>query len=321
MVESVRGFLSYCRSPRGRLIVNLASGLLAVAVAVLAARHFAETGWPLAHADIRMLAAAAGFFFLAYAFKAYGWHRLFAPSDRPRPVALAAAGGAATVGGAALPGRFDDVVRVAVVRRYSGVECVPTVCFSLFMLGLIDAAALMPLASSAAATSDASVGVRAAMGVVAFAGVAAAVLVVTLPRIAASAWLIRFRIARWVGARVISPREAWKAWVLVLSSWLARAVGLFFLLGALGVSLSFPLAVAFLVAAAASAALPIAPAGAATQAGAGAAILIASGISASVAVAFAVAAQAVLILVGAVVILLAAVWGGGHKLRVARASS
>ena len=321
MVSRVRGFLNYCRSPRGRLIVNLVSGVVAVGVAVLAARHFAETGWPLAHADLRLLGAASGFFFLAYAFKAYGWHRLFAPSDRPRPLALAAAGGAATVGGAALPGRFDDVVRVAIVRRYSGVECVPTVCFSLFMLGLIDAAALMPLASSAAATSDGSVPVRAAMGVVALAGVAAAVLVVALPRIAASAWLIRFRIARWVGARVISPREAWKAWVLVLSSWLARAVGLFFLLGALGVSLSFPLAVAFLVAAAASAALPIAPAGAATQAGAGAAILIASGISASDAVAFAVATQAVLILVGAIVIAIAALAGGGQRLHAAHFSS
>jgi uncharacterized membrane protein YbhN (UPF0104 family) len=321
MVQGVRGFLRHCRSPRGRLIVNLLSGLLAVGVAVLAARHFAETGWPLAHADIRLLAAAAGFFFLAYAFKAYGWHRLFSPTDRPHAMTLAAAGGAATVGGAALPGRFDDVVRVAVVRRYSGVQCVPTVCFSLFMLGLIDAAALMPLASSAAATSDGSIPVRAAMGVVALAGLASAVLVVALPRFAASAWLIRFRIARWVAARVISPREAWKSWVLVLSSWLARAVGLFFLLAALGVSLSFPLAVAFLVAAAASAALPIAPAGAATQAGAGAAILIASGISTADAVAFAIAAQAVLILVGAVVMVHAALWGAGHKLRVARASA
>src|SRR5205814_10000299 len=104
--------------------------------------------------------------------------------------------------------------------------------------------------------------VRAGMGVVAFAGFGAAILVVTLPRVAASAWLIRFRIARWVSQRVISPREAWKSWVLVLASWLARAVGLFFLLASLGVSLSFPLAIAFLVAAAASAALPIAPAGA-----------------------------------------------------------
>jgi uncharacterized membrane protein YbhN (UPF0104 family) len=320
MLESVRGFLSYCRSPRGRLVVNLVSGLIAVGVAVLAARHFAETGWPLAHADLRLLAAATGFFLLAYFFKALGWHRLFAATDKPRPLALAAAGGAATVGGAALPGRFDDVVRVAVVRRYSGVQCIPTVCFSLFMLGLIDAAALMPLASSAAATSDGSVGVRAAMGVVAAGGLGAAILIAILPKVAASGRLIRFRVARWVGTRVISPREAWKSWVFVLSSWLARAVGLFFLLGALSVSLSFPLAVAFLVAAAASAALPIAPAGAATQAGAGAAILIASGIGTSDAVAFAVAAQAVLILVGAIVVVTAAVWGGGQKLRVSRAS-
>lgn len=321
MVRSVRGFISYCRSPRGRLVVNLLSGLLAVGVAVLAARHFAETGWPLAHADLRLLAAASGFFLLAYLFKAYGWHRLFATAERPRRLALAAAGGAATVGGAALPGRFDDVVRVAVVRRYSSVDSIPTVCFSLFMLGLIDAAALMPLASSAAATSDGSVGVRAAMGVVAAAGLGAAVLVVAIPRLAASGRLIRFRLARWVGERVISPREAWKAWILVLSSWMARAIGLFILLGALGVSLSFPLAIAFLVAAAASAALPIAPAGAATQAGAGAAILIASGVSTSEAVAFAVAAQAVLILVGAIVIAIAAIWGGGQKLRVARTAA
>jgi hypothetical protein len=137
MVIYVRGFLNYCRSPRGRLVVNVVSGLIAVTVAVLAARHFAETGWPLAHADLRLLFAASGFFLLAYLFKALGWHRLFAGADRPSSMALAAAGGAATVGGAALPGRFDDVVRVAVVRRYSGVQCVPTVCFSLFMLGLI----------------------------------------------------------------------------------------------------------------------------------------------------------------------------------------
>jgi uncharacterized membrane protein YbhN (UPF0104 family) len=321
MVMNVRGFLRYCRTPRGRLVVNLVSGLIAVGVAVLAARHFAETGWPLAHADLRLLAAATGFFLLAYFFKALGWHRLFAETEKPRPLALAAAGGAATVGGAALPGRFDDVVRVAVVRRYSGVECIPTVCFSLFMLGLIDAAALMPLASSAAAVSDGSVGVRAAMGVVAAGGLGAAILIAILPKIAASGRLIRFRVAKWVGARVISPREAWKSWIFVLSSWLARAIGLFFLLGALSVSLSFPLAVAFLVAAAASAALPIAPAGAATQAGAGAAILIASGIGTSDAVAFAVAAQAVLILVGAIVVVTAALWGGGQKLRVARATS
>ena len=128
MVKSMRGFLRYCRTPWGRLVVNLVSGLLAVAVAVLAARHFAETGWPLAHADLRLLAAASGFFLLAYLFKALGWHRLFAADDKPSSMALAAAGGAATVGGAALPGRFDDVVRVAVVRRYSGGPDIHAAC-------------------------------------------------------------------------------------------------------------------------------------------------------------------------------------------------
>jgi len=317
----MRGFIDLCRSRRGRIGLNVASAVLGIGVAVLAARHFAETGWPLANADVELVVAAGGFFLLSYAFKVFGWHRLFSPSDRPHKMALAAAGGAAAVGGAALPGRFDDVVRVAVVRRFGASEsCVGTVCLSLFMLGLIDTAALTPLASSAAATSDSSVAVRAGMVLVAAAGLASAVIITVLPRLIASGRFIRFRIARWLSDRTTSPREAWKAWVFVLASWVARAVGLFFLLAALQVSVSFPLAVAFLVAAAASAALPIAPAGAATQAGAGAALLIASGISTSQAIAFAVASQAILIAVAAVVLLAAAAWGTAQRFRPARAA-
>jgi uncharacterized membrane protein YbhN (UPF0104 family) len=322
MVKTMRGFIDLCRSRKGRIALNVSSAVLGIAVAVLAARHFAETGWPLANADFQLVAAAGGFFLLSYAFKAFGWHRLFAPSQRPHKMALAAAGGAAAVGGAALPGRFDDVVRVAVVRRFGASDsCVGTVCLSLFMLGMIDTAALMPLASSAAATSDSSVAVRAGMGVVAAAGLAAAVLIFFLPRLVASGRLIRFRIGRWLAERTTSPREAWKSMVFVLACWVARAVGLFFLLAALGVSVSFTLALAFLVAAAASSALPIAPAGAATQAGAGAAILVASGISTSQAIAFAVAAQAILIAVAAVVLLFAAAWGTAQRFRPARAAA
>jgi uncharacterized membrane protein YbhN (UPF0104 family) len=178
----------------------------------------------------------------------------------------------------------------------------------------------MPLASSAAATSDSSVAVRAGMGVVAAAGLASAVVIFLLPRLVASGRLIRFRIGRWLADRTTSPREAWKSMVFVLACWVARAVGLFFLLAALGVSVSFTLALAFLVAAAASSALPIAPAGAATQAGAGAAILVASGISTSQAIAFAVAAQAILIAVAAVVLVFAAAWGTAQRFRPARAA-
>ena len=307
-------------SPRGRLAINVATGVLAIGISLLAARHFAEVGWPLAHADLSLVGLAGFFFLLSYAFKAFGWHRLFAPHERPRRLTLAAAGGAASVTGAALPGRFDDVVRVAVVRRWAGSGAgVPTVCLSLFMLGLIDTAALMPLASTAAAVSDSSAGARAGLSVVAFAGLAASVIVVALPRITASGRLLRFRIARWLSARSICPREAWKAWVLVLACWLTRALGLVVLLAALGFTLSLPLAIAFLCAAAASGALPVAPAGAAAQAGAGAAILIANGIGAAEAVSFAVAAQALLIVAGGAVLVLAALWHGGARLALARA--
>jgi uncharacterized membrane protein YbhN (UPF0104 family) len=320
MTDAMRRALTYCRTPRGRLAVNIATGILGVGVSVLAARHFADVGWPLANANLWLVALSGFFFLLAYAFKAYGWRRLFAPHERPRPLTLAVAGGAASVTGAALPGRFDDVVRVAVVRRFAcSAAGVPTVCLSLFMLGLIDTAALMPLASTAAATSEMAPGIRAAMGVVAFAGFGAAVVVGVLPRLTASGRLIRFRIARWVSVRTVCPRDAWKAWVLVLASWLTRGLGLFILLAALGVGLSVPLAIAFLCAAAASGALPVAPAGAATQAGAGAAILIASGIGTAQAVSFAVAAQVLLIVAGAAVLLIAALWHGG-RLAVARAS-
>jgi uncharacterized membrane protein YbhN (UPF0104 family) len=321
MLSSVRGFLRACRSPRGRLLVNVVSALAAVTVAVLTARHFAASGWPLAHADLTLVAAAGVLFLLSYAFKAYGWHRLFAPAERPRPLTLATACGAASVSGAALPGRFDDAVRVAIVRRFTGGEAgVPTVCFSLFMLGLVDTAALTPFAWTAAATSDSSIGVRAALAVVALAGFGAAIVIALLPRVTASGRLIRFRLARWLHVRAATSHDAWRAGLLVLASWLARAFGLFILLAALGVSISFPLAVAFLCAAAASGALPIAPAGAATQAGAGAAILIASGIGTSQAIAFAVAAQALLILAGAAVLVFAALCGGGRRLRLNRAA-
>lgn len=321
MPEAMRGLVVFSRSTRGKVALNAASVVLALLVTLLAARHFAASGWPLAGADVPLMTTAGVLFLLAYGFKAFGWHRLFAPSERPRPLTLATACGAASVSGAALPGRFDDVVRVAIVRRYTGGESgVGTVCFSLFMLGLIDTAALMPLAWAAAASPETNTGVRAAMAVVAAAGFGAALVVAFLPRIVASGRLIRFRVAGWLGHRVTCPRDAWKAWVLVLASWLVRAIALFLLLAAFGISLSFPLAVAFLCAAAASGALPVAPAGAATQAGAGAAILIASGISAPQAIAFAIAAQALLIFAGAAVLLFAAACKGAQRLLPARAT-
>ncbi len=288
---------------------NLGSVGLALAVTTLVVLHFSRAGWPLAHASAPGLAGAGVLFLCAYGFKAYGWQRLFAPGERPTPLALAAAGGAASVTGVALPGRFDEAVRIAVVRRYPGSRTgLAGVCVSLLLLGLVDSAALTPLAAVAAGVSASSGIFRVGLVVVAAAGIAAAAVVLGLRRLVSTRRLIRFRLSGWVREHCACPREASKAWLLVSLSWIVRAGALLLLLQAFGFGASIPLALGFLCASAASAALPVAPAGAATQAGAGAAILVASGVDASRAVAFAVAAQSLLILAGAAMVAAAGAW-------------
>jgi uncharacterized membrane protein YbhN (UPF0104 family) len=279
---------------------------------LLAARHFATTSWPLASGNPGVLVAAGVLLLVAQTLKAYGWGRLFTPEERPKTLALAAGNGGAALIGVALPGRFDDAMRVAVVRRYPGCPAgVRTLCLSLVMLGLIDSVALAPLAFAAVFFPGAGWAVRAALVVVAVAGVAAAALILALPRLAASRRALRFRLGRWLSPRTTSRRAASEAWALVSACWLVRAVALFLLLGTLGVGFSFPLALLFLCAGAAAAALPIGPAGAATQVGAGGAALIASGIGASKAVSVAISVGALGIFSGAAIFLFAALWSGG----------
>jgi hypothetical protein len=131
-------------------LLNISFVLAAVAVSVLVARHFAHSGWPLPRANFWLVGLAAVILFAAYAAKAWGWQHLFRSGQRPAVLTLAAAGGAASVGGIALPGRCDEVIRVAVVRRCRRTRAsVGAVALSLFLLGLLDSAALTPLASVA----------------------------------------------------------------------------------------------------------------------------------------------------------------------------
>jgi uncharacterized membrane protein YbhN (UPF0104 family) len=291
-----------------QLLLNGGFGLLLLGVAAVSARHFVRGGWPLHHADPVLVAGATLLFLVAYAFKAWGWQRLFRAHERPAAGALAFAGGAACVGGIALPGRVDDAIRIAAVRRFPGTKAgLGTVGLSLLVLGMLDNAALTPLASVAAADAD-RWSVRAGFAVVAAAGVAAAAVVVYLPQLVGRPRIARFRIGRWLGTQAGCTEEAWAAWLLISVSWALRGTAVFLLLDALSMPGSFPLALAFLCASAASAALPIAPAGAATQAGAGSAILALSGIPTGQAIAFSVAAQALVIVTGAAVMLLVAAW-------------
>jgi len=188
-------------------VVTVGSGALAFAVAIMAGRHFAATSWPLSQGHPGLLVAAGLLSLLGFALKAHGWRRLFAVGERPGPLALAAANGGASVTGIALPGRFDDAVRIAIVRRYPNCPVgVRTLCLSLFMLGLIDSAALAPLAAVAAALMGDATSVRAGMALVAGAGIAAGGLVVALPRLSASRQVLRFRLGRWLSPRTTSLR-------------------------------------------------------------------------------------------------------------------
>src|SRR5438132_3405128 len=294
------------RSRRGRWAIGVGSGGVVTVLALLVARHFATTSWPLSSGHPGLLVAVGVLLLFAHMLKAYGWGRLFTADERPRPLALAAGNGGAALIGMVLPGRFDDAMRVAVVRRYRPCPAgVRALCLSLVMLGLIDSVALAPLALAAAVFAGAGNGVRAGLAVVAVAGVAAAVLIVSLPRLVASRRALRFRLGRWLSPRTTSLRRASQGWVLVSACWLVRAIALFLLLGTLGIGFSFPLALLFLCAGAAAAALPIGPAGAATQVSASATALIASGFGVSQALAAAVSVSALGVLSGAAIFLFA----------------
>ncbi|MGH3134442.1 MAG: lysylphosphatidylglycerol synthase domain-containing protein [Gaiellaceae bacterium] len=291
------------------------SAVVALVLAVVTARHLVETPWPLSRGDLGLLVAAALLSLLGYAFKAYAWRQLFATRERPKAVALAAANGGASITALALPGRVDDLVRIAIVRRFRGCPAgVRTICLSLVVLGLIDSVALAPFALAAAVLPGNSIGVRVGLALVAVVGLAAAALILALPRLATSKQLLRFRLGRWLRPRTTSLRDASRAWALVSASWLTRVLGLLLLLGALGVGFSFTLALLFLCTCSAAAALPVGPGGAATQAGAGAAVLITSGVGVSEAVAVAVAVQALGMLVGGSIFLVATVWPAGCRL-------
>jgi uncharacterized membrane protein YbhN (UPF0104 family) len=301
----VRGLLS---TRKGQVLLNGALGVVLLGVSYVSLKHFMKGGWPLHHADPILVGGAAVLFLIAYAFKAWGWQRLFKEEERPAAGALAFAGGAACVGGVAMPGRVDDAIRIACVRRYPGTRAgLGAIGLTLIIVGMLDNAALAPLAGVAIADAR-SWGVRIGFLVVAVAGVLAAVVVSMLPKFAGMRRVMRFRVGRWLSEHTQDRRESLAALLLISVSWALRGTAVFLLLNALALRGSFPLALGFLCASAASAAVPIGPAGAAMQAGAGATLLALSGVPKAEAVAFSVSAQALIVLTGAVVIVVLAAW-------------
>src|SRR4051812_25329453 len=202
-------------------------------------------GWPLHHADPVLVGAAGILYLIAYAFKAWGWQRLFREDERPSAGALAFAGGAACVGGVALPGRLDDVVRIACVKRFPGSRTgLGTVGLSLIILGMLDNAALAPLASVAAADAT-SWSVRAGFALVAAGGVAAAFVVAMVPKFSGMRRVMKFRMGRWLAEHTQCRKESIAALFLISVSWTLRGTAVFLLLNALSVNGSYVLALGF----------------------------------------------------------------------------
>jgi uncharacterized membrane protein YbhN (UPF0104 family) len=303
------------KNKKVQVLFNASLGLALLAASFFGVRHFIGSGWPLHHADPVLVVGAGLLFLFAYAFKAWGWQRLFHEDDRPNAGALAFAGGAACVGGVAMPGRVDDAIRIACVRRFPGTRAgLGAIGLTIVIVGMLDNAALAPLASVALADTH-SWTVRAGFLIVAVAGVLAAFVVGFLPQFVAHRRVMKFRIGRWLGEHTQPRRESAAALLLISVSWALRGTAVFLLLNALALPGSFPLALGFLCASAASAAVPVGPAGAAMQAGAGATLLALSGVSKADAIAFSVAAQGLVVLTGAAVILLIAAWQLALRLR------
>src|SRR4051812_38222937 len=169
---------------RVKIAFNVVSGVIAVGVGTVTARHFISNGWPIHHANVLGVLAAGGLFLAAFGFKAGGWERLFRPHQRPDKLAPAPARGAAAGAGVAPPGRAGGGGRISVVRKFPGRRVgVGSICLSLFLLGLIDNAALTPIAALSAGIAAPSGWVQAGLIVVAVAGVCAGALVFFLPKL------------------------------------------------------------------------------------------------------------------------------------------
>ncbi len=80
------------RSRAARLIVQVGVAAVALTVTALAVRHFLRAGWPLHGANVWLVLVAAALFVASFAFKAWGWRRLFTVLERPSRLALVTAG-------------------------------------------------------------------------------------------------------------------------------------------------------------------------------------------------------------------------------------
>jgi Lysylphosphatidylglycerol synthase TM region len=269
---------------------------VALVACVLVARRLSTTSWPLGGTRTDLVLAAAGAYFAGFVLRALGWQRLFPAAERPDRSRCLAACGAAAASGVILPFRLDYVVKVSTLRRLGGVRVgLEAIGLSIVTLGLVDAVAMLPLATAALATSGAVF--RAPLIVVLLFCLGCIGVLVAGRRLVDFPLVARCRrlapICRRVGEHT-AWRSTLSAGAFLLGCWLMRGTGNTLLLIAFGVGFSPTLALVVLCMAAAASILPITAGGALVSIGATSGVLVGLGVSAANAVNFSLAAGFVL---------------------------
>jgi hypothetical protein len=277
---------------RWKLLGGLAFSLLSLIACVLVARLLSGASWPLDGARVSLVFLTGGAYFASFAFRAFGWRQLFPRRERPDGARCLASCGAAAASGVVLPFRLDYVVKISTLRRLGGVKLdLKTIAISIVALGMVDAVAMLPLASYALAMSGPVL--RAPMIVVVLFCIGCLGIltlgqrVSRLPLVGRSSRLDA--VYRRVADSTRFSRPTLVAGLLLLGCWTSRALGNAFLLTALGVRFSPTLALVVLCVSAATAILPITAGGVVAGMGTTAGVLFALGVSKGVALNFSLA--------------------------------
>lgn len=285
-------------SHRWRLLGGVGVTLLSLGACVLVARLLSGASWPLDGARASVVFVAGGCYLASFGFRAFGWQRLFPSHERPDRARCLAACGAAAASGVVLPFRLDSLVKISTLRRLGGVTLdLKTIAVSIVVLGVVDAVAMLPLASYALAMSGPVL--RGPLVVVVLFCIGCLGILTLGQRVARLPLAGRSSRLHAVYRRVADStrlsRPTLVAGLFLLGCWTSRALGSTFLLSALGVRFSPTLALVVLCVSAAAAILPITAGGVVAGMGTTAGVLFALGVSRGVALNFSLASGLLLL--------------------------
>lgn len=283
-----------------RFVTGVGFALVTVAACVLVGQRLTHSSWPLAHAQMTLVAISAGCYVASFVLRARGWRRLFPLGQQPEQCCCLASVGAAAASGAVLPFRLDYLVKIGTLRRLGGVRIgLEAVALSIVSLGMIDAVAMLPLSVSAIATSSASL--RGPLLIVVGFGLGCCALLVGSARLVRLPLLRRSQRLQRLSDHVSAHRthrgrrSAIVAGLYLFACWTSRAVGSALLLSALGFAFSPTTALCVLCLSAAAGVVPVTAGGAIANVGATAGILLALGVGKNIAINFSLASGLLLI--------------------------